>query len=125
MVTLREALMSYDQAQSDDDREKALKSIQGHCSWNHGHTKPSNLKRIKKANAEEVKGGAEDTSEEEDPDIAHYPTIFKAEEEFSKDVLTNTLINNNNASSIHPVSLVLINSILALLCEFGLLKVHL
>ena len=105
MVVIREILMRYDVAKNDEEREKALNQLKGHCGWNHNHTKPSNLKRIKKANAEEVKGGgAEDTSEEEDPDIAHYATTFKGEEEFSRDYLTKNMISNNSAPSIHPVS---------------------
>jgi hypothetical protein len=85
LVMIREALLKYDEAKNDEERGKALDKIKGYCSWSHSHTKPTNLKRIKKANAEEVKGGAaEDTSEEEDPDLAHYPTTFKSEEEFSR-----------------------------------------
>jgi hypothetical protein len=62
------------------------------------------LKRIRKANAEEVKGeAADDTSEEEDPDIAQFPKAFKSEEEFSRQALTDQMINNNNAASINPV----------------------
>jgi len=58
MVVLREILMRYDNAKNDEEREKALKNLKDHCHWDHNHTKPSNLKRIRKANAEEVKGGA-------------------------------------------------------------------
>jgi hypothetical protein len=121
MVVIREILMRYDVAKTEEDREKSLNQLKGHCGWNHNHTKPSNLKRIRKANAEEVKGGAaEDTSEEEDPDIAHYKTTFKAEEEFSKDVLSKNMVSNNSASSIHPVSIFTMMCV-ALLPESGLL----
>jgi hypothetical protein len=80
LVILREALLKYDAAQNEDDRKKALDIIKDYCNWNHNHTKPTNLKRIKKVNAEEAKGGAEDTSEEEDPETAHYSVTFKKEE---------------------------------------------
>jgi hypothetical protein len=104
LVMIREALLQYDAAKNDEERGKALDKIKGYCSWSHNHTKPNNLKRIRKANAEEVKGGAaEDTSEEEDPDLAQYPTAFKSEEEFSRQALIDQMINNNNAASIHPV----------------------
>jgi hypothetical protein len=104
LVMIREALLQYDVAKNDEERGKALDKIKGYCHWSHNHTKPNNLKRIRKANAEEVKGGAaEDTSEEEDPDLAQYPTTFKSEEEFSRQALIDQMINNNNAASIHPV----------------------
>jgi hypothetical protein len=82
---IREALLQYDVAKNDEEWGKALDKIKGYCHWSHSLTKPINLMRIRKANAEEVYGeAAEDTSEEEDPDLAQYPTTFKSEEEFSR-----------------------------------------
>ncbi len=105
-IEIREALLQYDASEGkQEEREKALQRIRdSYCHWNHNQTKPTNLKKIKK-NAEEAKGG--DTSEEEDPDLAHYKTSFKAEEEFSKNLLVESLIENNNATNIHPVSMIM------------------
>ena len=101
MVVLREILLSYDQAASPDDRETALKRLKDHCNWSHDHNRPTNLKKIKKV--EEAKG-AEDTSEEEDPELRGYVSAFKAEEVFNKELLRDNKISTNVAADIHPVS---------------------
>jgi len=124
MIVLRESLLRYDEAKDEEARTKALNSIKNFCHWDHNHTKPTNLKKIKKA-PEEAKGkAAEDTSEEEDPDIAHYPTSYKAEVDFSKVNLVDQLIKDNNAQSIHPViSLAL--TLLEILPHYRLLFIQL
>ena len=99
----RELFMRYDEATSAEDKAKALEKIKQKVSWDFHHTKPTNLKKIKK-NVEEVKGGAvDDTSEEEDPELASYKTEFKAEEEFNRATLVDQYVSNNNATQIHPV----------------------
>ena len=73
-ISLRECLLRYDEANTNEEREKALNEIKnnGYIHWDHSHTKPTNLKKIKMSN-EEVKGGAlDDTSEEEDPELARF-----------------------------------------------------
>ena len=95
--------MRYDEAQNAEDKAKALEKIKEKVSWDFYHTKPTNLKKIKK-NVEEVKGGAvDDTSEEEDPELAGYKTEYKAEDEFNRASLVDNFITNNNATQIHPV----------------------
>jgi hypothetical protein len=95
--------MRYDEAKSAEDKAKALEKIKQKVSWDFYHTKPTNLKKIKK-NVEEIKGGAvDDTSEEEDPELAPYKTEFKAEEEFNRATLVDQYVANNNATQIHPV----------------------
>jgi hypothetical protein len=104
MIKLREILLRYDTAKSEEDKLAALNELKDHCWWNHEYTKPSNLKKIKKN--EEVKGGAgagEDTSEEEDEELRRYSSAFKSEEEFNRAVLVDNYLSNNNASVIHPV----------------------
>ena len=101
---MRELFMRYDEAKTPEDKAKALEKIKEKIGWDHSYTKPTNLKRIKK-NVEEVKGGAaDDTSEEEDPELAGYKTEFKAEEQFNRQALVDQFITNNNAPQIHPVS---------------------
>jgi actin-related protein len=101
---MRELFMRYDEAKTPEEKAKALEKIREKVAWDHNYTKPTNLKRIKK-NVEEVKGGAaEDTSEEEDPELAGYKSEFKAEEQFNRQALVDQFITNNNASQIHPVS---------------------
>ncbi len=76
--------MRYDEAKTPEEKAKVIEKIKEKVGWDHNYTKPTNLKRIKK-NVEEVKGGAaDDTSEEEDPELAGYKTEFKAEVEFSR-----------------------------------------
>jgi len=101
---MRELFMRYDEAKTPEDKVKALEKIKEKTGWDHSYTKPTNLKRIKK-NVEEVKGGAaDDTSEEEDPELAGYKSEFKAEEQFNRQALVDQFISNNNAPQIHPVS---------------------
>ncbi len=71
-IVFRELFMRYDLAQNAEEKAKALENIKKKASWDFYHTKPTNLKKIKKQ-VEEVKGGAvDDTSEEEDPELARY-----------------------------------------------------
>lgn len=79
IVVFRELFMRYDEAKTPEEKAKVIEKIKEKVSWDHNYTKPTNLKRIKK-NPEEVKGGAaDDTSEEEDPELAGYKTEYKAE----------------------------------------------
>jgi hypothetical protein len=68
-VLLRKALLRYDAATTDKEREESLAEIKTHLYWNHDHTRPTNLKKITKK--EDAKGG-EDTSEEEDEELRRY-----------------------------------------------------
>jgi hypothetical protein len=102
MVVLREILLTYDAATEQKDKDAALARLRDYCSWDHTHNKPTNLKKIKKS-SEEVKAGAEDTSEEEDPELRAYSTTFDAKAEFSRAVLVDNFIGNNTVDSIHPV----------------------
>ena len=105
IVVFRELFMRYDEAKTPEEKAKVIEKIKEKVGWDHNYTKPTNLKRIKK-NVEEVKGGAaDDTSEEEDPELAGYKTEFKAEVEFSRQALVDYHITNNNATQIHAVSL--------------------
>ncbi len=89
IVVMRELFMRYDEAKTPEDKAKALEKIREKISWDHNYTKPTNLKKIKK-NVEEVKGGAaDDTSEEEDPELAGYKSEFKSEEQFNRQALVD------------------------------------
>jgi selenocysteine-specific translation elongation factor len=104
-LSLRECLLRYDAATTEEERQKALNTIKenGYIHWDHNHTKPTNLKKIKKSNEEVKAGDLDDTSEEEDPELARYQTEFKSQEAFTRDRLVEAFIRNNDAGSIHPV----------------------
>ena len=105
MVVLREILLSYDAATTEAEKDSSLSRLKDYCSWSHDYTKPTNLKKIKKGNAEESKLGAEgDTSEEEDEELRKFSSCFKSEDEFNRNILVDSFITSNNAASIHPVS---------------------
>lgn len=105
MVQAREILLSYDAATTPKDKETALNRLKDFVHWSFDYTKPTNLKKIKKTN-EEVKGGEDDTSEEEDEELRRYTSNFKAEEEFNRQVLCDSFISSNQATSIHPVIII-------------------
>jgi hypothetical protein len=73
MIILREALYTYDSAQTEKDKAQALGVLKKYASWNHDFYKPSNLKKIAHS-SEEKKGNEGDTSEEEDEQTRNIPT---------------------------------------------------
>ena len=80
-------------------KEETLEAIKGYCHWNHNYTKPTNLKKIKKA--ADPKAAAEDSSEEEDEELRRYETRFNQASEFSKEVLVDDLVKNRYVNQIH------------------------
>lgn len=92
MVTLREALLSFDTAKDDTERDQALSTLRNHAYWNHDHQRPNNLKKIK--NLEEAKGG--DTSEEEDEALKGFKTEFNSETHFTRGRLTDNFMASNS-----------------------------
>jgi hypothetical protein len=92
MITLREALLSFDVAKNDEERKKPLTTLRNYVTWYRDYSKPSNLKKIKKN--EDAKG-ADDTSEEEDEALRGYSTEYDTETSFTKESLTNGLMSMN------------------------------
>ena len=48
MVIIRQILLKYDSAATEEDKDKALNELKSYCSWSHNYNKPTNLKKINK-----------------------------------------------------------------------------